>query len=139
MADREGAGLLHLSKRTFQVLRPRRNGRADEQTEYCGERDCTSHDTPPATRMSPVSDDGGGRGINCFSETFHGCVDLRGVNDERRRNQDMVAARAIHRTAHRIDHQPPRHRFAFDAGVHLQFWVERFLGAAVKHQLDAVK
>src|SRR5262249_13059883 len=51
----------------------------------------------------------------------------------------MVAARAIHRTAHWIDHHPPRHCFAFDAGMHLQFRVERLFGTAVEHQLDAVK
>src|SRR5262245_52016224 len=93
----------------------------------------------PVTRVPPVSCDGGGRGVDCLSETFDGCVDLRGVNDERRRNQNMVTPRAIHRAAHWIDHQPPRHRFAFDAGMHLQFRVERLFDAAIEHQLDAVK
>src|SRR5262245_23202433 len=47
ITDREGAGLLCLFQRAFQVLRPRWSGCADEQTGHCGERDCISHDTPP--------------------------------------------------------------------------------------------
>src|SRR5262249_17241014 len=55
----------------------------------------------PATRVPFVSCDSGGRGVDCLSETFDDHVDLGGVNDERRRNQDMVAACAIHGAAHR--------------------------------------
>jgi len=57
----------------------------------------------PVTRVPPVSWVDGG-GVDCLSEAFDDCVDLRRVNDERRRNQDMVAACAIQRAAHRVDH-----------------------------------
>ena len=43
------------------------------------------------------------------------------VDDERRRQQHVVAARAVDRAAHRIDHQAARHRLALDPRVQLAF------------------
>src|SRR5437879_9718016 len=51
----------------------------------------------------------------------------------------MVAAGAVHRSTHGIDHQAARERFALDARMHLQFRIERRFAAAVSHQLDALQ
>jgi hypothetical protein len=59
------------------------------------------------------------------------------VDGERRRDHDVVAALAVYRAAHRIDHQPARHRFALHGLVYLEVGRERLLGAAVGDELDA--
>src|SRR5262249_56641492 len=48
--------------------------------------------------------------VDCLAETFDDRVDGAGIDDERRRKQDVVAAHAVRRAAHGIDHQPARHR-----------------------------
>src|SRR5262245_45111809 len=77
--------------------------------------------------------------VDRLAETLHDDVDCRGIDDEWRRNQDMVAAHAVDGATRRIDHQPARHRFALDARMHLQFWVECLLGAAIGDQLDPLQ
>ena len=61
------------------------------------------------------------------------------IDDEGRRQQHVVAAHAVDRPAHRIDHQPARHRFALDARMQLQFRVERLLAAAIGDELEALE
>ena len=48
MADGDGAGLLHLFQRAFQVLRLGRRAHADHQTGRYDDSDCILHDASPA-------------------------------------------------------------------------------------------
>src|SRR5262247_494918 len=79
------------------------------------------------------------RRVDRLAETVDNHVDLSGVDDERRRNQHVVAARTVRRAAHGINHQPAAHGFTFDARMHLQPRVERLLGTAVTHHFDAIE
>src|SRR5689334_22814483 len=78
-----------------------------------------------------TSFDLGGGGVDCLPKAVDDGIDCRSVYDEWRRNQDMVTAPAIRGAAHWIDHQPARHSFALDAGMHLQRRIERLPGAAI--------
>ena len=79
------------------------------------------------------------RRFDRLAETLHDHVDCRSIDDERRRNQNMIAAHAVDRATRRIDHQPAGHRFALDARMHLQVRVECLLGAAIGDQLDPLQ
>src|SRR6266496_2980215 len=48
----------------------------------------------------------GRRRVDCLAETFHDRIDGASIDDERRRNQDVIAAHPVRRAAHGIDHQP---------------------------------
>ena len=56
--------------------------------------------------------------------------------DEGRREQHVVAGIAVDRAAHRVNHQPARHRGGLDARVQLQRRIERRLGRAVRHHFQ---
>src|SRR5262245_4447604 len=77
--------------------------------------------------------------VDRLAEPFHDRVDCGGIDDEGRGKQDVVAALAVDRPAHGIDHQPPRHRFVFDARMQLQFRVERFLAAAIGDEFESLQ
>ena len=64
-------------------------------------------------------------------------VDRRLVDHERRRQHDVVAALAIDRSGHGIDHQPLRHGGPLDALVELQDRSERRHRGAGGHEFDA--
>ena len=51
----------------------------------------------------------------------------------------MVPLRTVDGTAHRIDHQPSRHRFALDGGVQLEGGIERLLAAAISDEFDGAE
>src|SRR5262249_4097655 len=55
MTDGDGAGLLHLFQRAFQVLRPGRRGDAGEQSGRYDDPDCSLHDAPPLPLAAHVS------------------------------------------------------------------------------------
>src|SRR4051812_10485025 len=62
-------------------------------------------------------------------------VDLALSHDERRRQQHMVAALAVDRAAHGIDHQAARHRGLLHLRMELSGRIERRLGQAILDQL----
>ena len=63
----------------------------------------------------------------------------RGIDNERRGEQDVIATLAVDRAAHRIDHQAARHRFPLDPCMQFQFRIERLLAAAIGDKLDALE
>ena len=78
-------------------------------------------------------------GIDGVCETFDDRVDRAAVDDERRRQQHMIALRAIHRSAHRINHQSASHGFALDLRMQFALRIERLLGSAVGDDLQPLK
>ena len=58
------------------------------------------------------------------------------LEDERGRQQDVIAASAVDRAPHWVDHQPRRERGLLDALTHAKPGLERLLVRAVGHQLD---
>src|SRR5216684_6884275 len=79
------------------------------------------------------------RGVDRFAKPFHDRVQQRRLHDEGRRQQHMIAAHAIDRAAHRIDHQAAGHRLALDSRVQLQPGIKRRLGAAIGDELEALE
>src|SRR6266536_1366047 len=79
------------------------------------------------------------RGVDRFAEPLYDSVQQWRVHDEGRRQQHMIAAHAVDRPAHRIDHQAARHRLALDSRVQLQPGIKRLLGAAIGDQLEALE
>src|SRR6476659_1495503 len=75
------------------------------------------------------------RGIDRVAEPLDDGIDLLRVDDERRREQHMIAARTVDRAAGGIDHQAARHRLALDARIELELRIERHFGRAVLDQL----
>src|SRR5262245_63910052 len=55
MTDGDGAGLLHLFQRAFQVLRPGRRGDTGEQSGRYDDPDSSLHDAPPLPLAAHVS------------------------------------------------------------------------------------
>src|SRR5213080_2213035 len=78
------------------------------------------------------------RGVDRLTEALDDRVDCAIIDDERRRDQHVVAARAVHCAAHGIHHQAARHCFTLDARMQLQFRIERLLGAAIGDQFYAL-
>src|ERR1700739_3455912 len=66
----------------------------------------------------------GERRLERGAEAFNDRVDLASLDDEGRRQQNMVAGHGIDCPAHRIDHQPPRHRLALDARMEFRRGIE---------------
>src|SRR5437867_1783093 len=60
-------------------------------------------------------------------------------DDERRREQDVIASPPVDRASHRVGHEAAGHTFTLDAEVELQRGIERFLGCPVADDLDAEK
>src|ERR1700752_1829253 len=60
------------------------------------------------------------RRVDRLAEPFHDRVDCGGIDDEGRRKQDVVAALAVDRPPHGIDHQPAGHGFVLDARMQLE-------------------
>ena len=61
------------------------------------------------------------------------------ADDERRRQQHVVALPAVDGAAHRVDHQPFGHGARLDARVQLQPRIERLFAAAIRDQLDCLE
>src|SRR6266851_10471041 len=78
-------------------------------------------------------------GIDGFSQPLDDGVDRAAVDNERRRQQHVVAAVAIDCSSHRINHQSARHRFALDPRIHFALRIERFLGSTVGYNLEPLK
>src|ERR1041384_2504018 len=76
------------------------------------------------------------RGIDRVAEPFDDRIDLLRVDDEWRREQHMVAARAVDGAAGRIDHHAARHCLALDARIELELGIERRLRRAILDELD---
>src|SRR4029077_1757517 len=55
--------------------------------------------------------------IDGFSQPLDDGVDRAAVDNERRSQQHVVAADAIGRSSHRINHQSARHRFTLDPRI----------------------
>src|SRR5437870_4393288 len=70
-------------------------------------------------------------------ELLEDLFDLRRLEDEGRREQEMVAAHAVDRPAHRVARQPGIQCLRLEPGVDAPRRVERVLRGAVLHQLDA--
>src|SRR5579883_2598055 len=79
------------------------------------------------------------RVVHCAAQAVDDLVDLACGDDEGRCQQDVVAARAVDRAAHWIDHQPAGHRRLLDPGVQLTGGIERRLGHPVLDQLDRLE
>src|SRR5437764_12171907 len=79
------------------------------------------------------------RGINCLSQPLDNCVDPDAVDDKGRREEHVVSPRAVHRSAHRINHQSARHGLVLDPCVQFIGWIKRYFGAAIGYDLDPLK
>src|SRR5688572_3541574 len=79
----------------------------------------------------------GGSGMDGRCDAPDDLVQLGAGGDEGRGEQDVVAALAVDRAAHRVAHEAALHRLGLDLGVQLRRGVEWALGRAVLDQLDA--
>src|SRR5579864_4569999 len=79
------------------------------------------------------------RRIDGVAEPFDDGVDQRLVDDEGRRQQDVVAGNAFDGSAHRVDHEASRHRLALYARMQLQLRIEGLLAVAIGDKLEALK
>src|SRR5215469_12671717 len=79
------------------------------------------------------------RGIDRIAQPFDDYIDRGIVDDERWREQHVVAALSVRGAAHWIDHEPARHRLVLDARIELARRVEWLLGSAVGDQLEALQ
>src|SRR5216110_20809 len=76
------------------------------------------------------------RGIDRVAQPLDDGVDLLRVDDERRRDQRMIAARAVDRAARRVDHEAARHSLALHPRIKLEFRIEWRFRRAVFDELD---
>ena len=61
------------------------------------------------------------------------------LDDERRRQQDVVSPRAVDRSAHWINHQSACQGFVLDPRMQLVRWIKRLFGPAIGYDLDPLK
>src|SRR5437867_3452171 len=81
--------------------------------------------------------DCGNGAVDRRTQPFDDLIDVRFANDERRREQDVIAAHAVDRAAQRIAKQALAHRGRLDLRMQARFGVERLLGLALLYELDA--
>src|SRR5689334_20162473 len=79
------------------------------------------------------------RGIDRLSQPLDDRVDSSAVDDKRRREEHVISARAVDRSAHRINHQSARHGFMLDPCMQLAGWIKRLFGAAIGHDFDPLQ
>jgi len=77
--------------------------------------------------------------IDGVAEAFDDGVHNRRIDDEGRRQQHMIAAHPVNRTAHGIDHQPARHGLSLHLRMQLVLRRERLLAPPIGNQLDRLK
>src|SRR5688572_14579469 len=75
-------------------------------------------------------------GVRRCRERVHDFRDVSFADDERRREQHVVAALSVYRAAHRIAHYAARHGFALYGLVELQRRREGLLGRAIGDEFD---
>src|SRR6185436_11890552 len=61
------------------------------------------------------------------------------LDDERRRDHDVVASTAVDDTSHRVTDEAVLHRFEAYALAELRFRLERLFGPAILHELEGKK
>src|SRR5690606_31859439 len=61
----------------------------------------------------------GSGSVDGVSESRHNLLNLLAFHDERRGQQHVVAVHAVDGAPHGVDHEPARHRLAFDPRVNL--------------------
>src|SRR5262245_39976635 len=93
----------------------------------------------PGTTLMRESDDFRRGGIDRVAEALHNGVDQGRIHDEGRRQQHVVAARAIDGPSHRIHHEAARHRLALDARMQRELGIEGLLAVAIGDQLEALQ
>src|SRR5690606_17048960 len=86
--------------------------------------------------MTTLPRGGGGDGAG---KTVDDLVDFLGLNDIGRCQQHMIAMHPVDGAAHRIAHQPSRHRLFLDPGVNAKGRIERRLAVLVRDKLDSAK
>ena len=79
------------------------------------------------------------RRIDRIAEPLDDGVDLIFADNEGRRDQRMIAARAVNRAAGRIDQQAACHSLFLDARVQLRLRLERRFRAAIRDELKRLK
>src|ERR1041385_6215968 len=79
------------------------------------------------------------RGIDRISQSLDDRVYPGVVDDKRRREEHVISARAVDRSAHRINQQSARHGFVLDPCMQLARWIKRLFGATIGHDLDPLK
>src|SRR5262245_54232838 len=91
------------------------------------------------TALMRESDDFRSGGIDRVAEALHDGIDQGRIHDERRRQQHVIAARAIDGASHRIHHEAARHRLALDARMQVELRIERLLAVPIGDQLEALQ
>lgn len=79
------------------------------------------------------------RAVDGRGEAVDDKIDDGVGDDERRSDEQVIAAHAVEGAAHGVDHEPASHGLALDPGVELEARGEGFLGRAVGNELDPHK
>src|SRR5437660_12435364 len=79
----------------------------------------------------------GDAGVDGAAESIDDLIDVEFADDERRREQHVIALHTVDRAAHRVAEQALAHRRGLYLRMQPRLGIERLLGLAVCDELDA--